>query len=146
MRKVRYSESQIVKALKEVYGEVVGIDKLPDAPGPRQQYAWPHAKNPGPQWPARGPARNSVAHRRRVTLFCTFRGGVQQHDIGQGSIRRWFCRQHQVSNGLLHRCNNTMPESLRAGVTSRSVDFVSGATEQRAGVAGDKDPLVAFLF
>jgi hypothetical protein len=89
MRKLRYSESQIVKALKEVYREVVGIDKLPDAPGPRQQYAWPHAKNPGPQWPARGPARNSVAHRRRVTLFCTFQGGVQQHDIGQGSIRRW---------------------------------------------------------
>ena len=83
MRKVRYSESQIVKALKEVYGEVLGIDKLPDAPGPRQQYAWPHAKNPGPQWPARGPTGNSVAHRRRVTLFCTFRGGVLQTTPGE---------------------------------------------------------------
>jgi len=55
MRKVRYSESQIVKALKEVYCEVVGIDKRPDAPGPRQQYAWPHAKTRAGR-PLRGPS------------------------------------------------------------------------------------------
>jgi hypothetical protein len=33
MKKTRYSESHIVKASKEVEGEVAGIDKLRDATG-----------------------------------------------------------------------------------------------------------------